>query len=557
MQVDSPKYDVIVVGAGLAGLSAARELLKREPALKILVLEAKNRVGGRTLTVPMKAAGGKTHVDVGASWVSRDQKHMLELVNDFHLKTSSQYCDGVAWCQFGVSKPKRYGSSKLIRQVPLKDAFDVWWNMRKMDKLAQKVNLSDLFSWDLAAKLDETSVAQWIRQNAWGRSAQDILEITIRALYGVEPNRVNMLYHLAVCKSAGSLTKLLSGDDDGALALRVEGGTNQIASRLAEEIGSSRIRLKQAVHRIEVDEANGLTRLHYTSPETSQKSVLACSQVILAIPPNQCARIDFWPILPYLKRRAFEAGVTGNTIKFVITYETAFWREEGWSGEIISSGRTTKRGEVLPVICAYDYCSNTRTPAIVGMISEEYADLAKSDRCNVVVQDLMRFFGDHAMLKFIDYQEKDWSLDLFGGGGSSVVMPCGTMYSWQFLKDPFLTIHFAGSETANHWIGYMEGAIESGLRSAHEVLQQLGYYDSVSYTILKGTVYDNDYRPPQAYTTYYREKKRPWLRRLFFFSALCLGIFALSKKYRLSYTARVIRPLEKYMVRYTTGLNWP
>ncbi|VDM85353.1 unnamed protein product [Strongylus vulgaris] len=123
------------------------------------------------------------------------------------------------------------------------------------------------------AELDEISVAQWIRQNTWGRSAQDILQITIRALYGVEPNRINMLYHLAICKSAGSLSRLLSSDDDGALALRVEGGTSQIASQLVEEIGADHIRLNRAVKRIEVDETNGVTRVHYFSTDNSEEKV--------------------------------------------------------------------------------------------------------------------------------------------------------------------------------------------------------------------------------------------------------------------------------------------
>ncbi|KHJ78046.1 hypothetical protein OESDEN_22334, partial [Oesophagostomum dentatum] len=155
-----------------------------------------------------------------------------------------------------------------------------------------------------------------------------------------------MLYHLTVCKSAGSVYKLLIPDEDGPQALRIEGGANQISSRLVEEVGADRVELHRAVSRIEVDEANGVTRVHYHSTDDSDnKGIYVCSQVISAIPPNQCARIDFLPALPYLKRRAFEAGIPGNAIKFIITYETAFWREEGFSGEVISSGRTAKPGE--------------------------------------------------------------------------------------------------------------------------------------------------------------------------------------------------------------------
>ncbi|KAL6742999.1 hypothetical protein Aduo_016086 [Ancylostoma duodenale] len=340
--------DVIVVGAGLAGLSAARELLRREPNLKVLVLEAKGRIGGRTLTAPIKVArAAQTHIDLGATWVSHSQKNILDLLNEFHIGTFPQYSDGKAWCQFGLSRPRCYRSLNIIRQVPLREAFDVWWSVRKMQRLAEKVDVNDLFRWEYATELNEISVGQWIRQNTWSRSGQDVLEIATRALYGVEPNRINMLYHLAACKSAGSISELMSDAEGGARALRIDGGTQQIAKRLAEEIGTDRIRLHRAVNRIEVDEANGITRVHFFSTDGSDdKGAYVCSQVVTAIPPNQCARIDFSPTLPHLKRLAFEASIPGNLIMFVITYETAFWREEGWSGEIISSGRTTKRGEV-------------------------------------------------------------------------------------------------------------------------------------------------------------------------------------------------------------------
>ncbi|VDO05208.1 unnamed protein product [Haemonchus placei] len=434
--------------------------------------------------------------------------------------------------------------------------------------------------------MNEMSLAQWIRQNVNGRTARDALEIAARATYGVEPSRqvryshsgnkdrildddiyqcdfdqkVNMLYHLTLCKCTGTFANLfdVSGGGGGVQAMRVQGGTEQISKRLAEEIGKDKIVLHRVVERFEVDESNGITRVHTHSTNAPyDKIIYSCSQVICAVPLNQCAKISFSPPLPYLKQRLFESAMPGNLIKFLVTFETAFWREEGWSGEVISTGRTTSPNEVLPIICTYDFTSSSGIPAMIGFMSEEYSDMTKEDRCNAVVRDLMRVFGERAMVQFLDYEEKLWSKEPYIAGAPSIFMPCGTMDSWLVRREPFMTIHFAGAETATKWIGWMEGAVESSLRTVHEVFHQLGYYDKISYTLLKGSVYDSDYKQPLVTSKHYVERIPYWRRGIFFFTVLCLGILVYSKKYKLSYTARAMKPLEKAVVKFSTGMDWP
>ncbi|VDL72521.1 unnamed protein product [Nippostrongylus brasiliensis] len=518
-------YDVIVVGAGIAGLTAAKELLMAEPSLRVLVLEATGRVGGRMLTVPIKTLGGRTlNVDLGASLITQSQTNIMKIIERYQLKKFRRYTDGVPWGQIGAPEPR------LMR---------------------------NLFTWPEAKDLDKTTAAQWIQANAIGRAAKDAVELGARSTYGIEPDRVSMLYHLAYVKSTGTFGGLIDVKGD-AHTLRVEGGMQQIAQRMAEDLGNDRILLHRAVERFEIDEANDTTTVHaYSTDNVTEKVVYTCSQVICAIPMNQCRKLTFSPPLPTHKRQLFESCIPSNYIMFIITFEKPFWRDEGWSGEIASTGRTTKEGEVHPIVFTYDYTAPSGEAALAGYVMERFADLSTQDRCNAIVQDLMRFFGDRAMLNFIDYKEKIWGEEPFGGGSPSITMPCGTMTSWLSRQEHFLSVHFAGSETASEWLGYMEGAVESGIRAAHEVLYELGHHDKISYTVLENTSYNSDYEEPKLPSDHYTTTPSFWKPALFFVTVLCAGIFVYSKKYRLSYTARAMRPLERTLVKYSTGFDWP
>ncbi|KAK6022492.1 amine oxidase, partial [Ostertagia ostertagi] len=388
----------------------------------------------------MKAArGNSVKADLGGTWVCPTQPNILKLIEEFGLKAFPQHSNGTKWAQLGRPGWRPYSTSrpsKSIREFSLSEVMDLWWSVRKMEKLAEQVKVEDPFVWHQASELNGISLGHWIRQNVRGRSARDALEIAARATYGAEPT---ILWILTVMERK-------------PCECRAE--QNKLPSSLPTKIGKDRIILNRAVERFEVDESSGITRVHtYSTNAACEKIVYTCSQVICAIPLNQCAKISFSPPLPHLKQRLFDSCIPGNMIKFVITFETAFWRGEGWSGELISTGRTSVPNEVLPVNCTFDYTSITGIPALIGFMNEEYIDMTKEDRCNAVVQDLMRVFGERAMV---------WSREPFIGGAPSVFMPCGTMESWLTTREPFMTIHFAGAETASKWIGYMDGAVESG-----------------------------------------------------------------------------------------------
>ncbi|CAB3397339.1 unnamed protein product [Caenorhabditis bovis] len=557
----SVDYDVIIIGAGLSGLTAAKELLKRTPETRLLILEAKDRIGGRTIGVEMKGAKhSKVKFDLGGQWLGRTQKYALDMAKELGLTTFEQYTEGQKMAQMGVSNPRKYKSALPVTSLKHFNIFEIIDSLRTLGKiswLGYHADVINPFAWKKATGFDDMSVSKWTRENCWTRANQDAIDIATRTIYGVEPNRMSMLYNLVVAKSAGTFLNLCECEGNGAQALKITGGAFQMAEKLANLVGNGIIRLNYAVSNINVDEDNGITTISGVDVKTNQKFSFTCSHVICSIPPNICSKIHWMPKVPDLKRRLFEGCMQGNLIKFVITFESAFWKEKGFSGEIVSTGRTIVPGEVLPIMCTYDATTSTGVPALVGFINEEYSDKPFNERCNAVVTDLVRFFGEDALMQFLDYKDKVWAHEDYNGGCPNIYVPPGQMDAYQVIREPFYNVHFAGTETATEWIGYMNGAIQSGYRTAHEVLQCMEKYDLVVYNYLKNTVYDQDYKPPPPPTNIYIETRSPWWRRIFFFTTLLFGIYAYSRHYRLSLVARTVKPIENKLIKFFFDLEWP
>ncbi|CAI4223597.1 unnamed protein product [Auanema sp. JU1783] len=558
----SMDYDVVIAGAGLAGLTAARELQKRSPELRVLVIEAKDRVGGRTLGVEMKGSRNrKESFDLGGQWVGNTQKCILDLMDELKLEKYPQYTAGLRQAVVGRSKTRTYEDAVAFRSFKhfsFGDVIDLGLAVWKIDNLAKKIDPNNVFKWKDAQEYDDMTLATWIKTNCWSRTTIDAFHILSRSLYGSEPNKVNMLYHLVACKAGFGMKNIMEDVGDGAQAYRIKGGAHQFCTKLAKQVGHENIWLNQSIASVETFENSATTAITLLQTDgTKTFKNLKCSRLILAIPPHECNKIEFRPGLPNAKKRLFDSIPPGHYIKCIITYETTFWRDLGFSGSVISTGRSDIPGEVLPISFVHDDTSENGVPALVVLLNDEFADYTTEERCNLVTNDLMRFFGEKAMLEFVDYKDKVWSKEPFNGGCPVSSLPPGCMEYWQSYRDPFYTVHFGGTETARNHMGYMSGAVESGLRTAHEVLQELEKFNLVSYNYLEGTKYDSTYQPPLTRTDSYSNFISPWWRRLFFGTCVCLGIIVYSKKYKLSFFAKSVKPIENRLVLWTTGLKWP
>ncbi|KAE9547785.1 hypothetical protein FO519_009004 [Halicephalobus sp. NKZ332] len=505
--------DVLIVGAGISGLISAREILKADPELKVLIIEGKDRVGGRTHTIELKCAEkGTEKWDIGGQWVGRTQTHIIDLIKELGLETYDQYTEGIRWMQMGNAKRKQYTSRfpmvEETGQLSFAEVLDFLKSCTKLKTLIESVDVKDFLSSPNAREYDAITIREWFQKHTNTRCFSDLADMVAKTVFGVPAERISFLYFLVYIKSGGSLDDVLDNTDTGADSLRVSGGTQQISQKLCEIVGWDNIHLNQALLKLrflDENDDNSLVEavIQNTLDETKISKVIA-KRVILAVPPVECSRIRFQPSLPFDKKQFFDGCHQGNYLKFIATYETPFWRKKGFSGEIFSTGFTGNPRETRPLSSALDATTDTGKPALVGFFNNEtWSDSTPEVRKEAVLRDMAKFLGNEA-LKPLDYADKDWGQEMFTGGCPTGVIPAGNMGAYARAREPWKTIHFGGTEMATVWIGYMSGAVQSGLRASHEVLLKLGSRN-VNWDYLEDSFLNPQYKPQLEWDNSYKK----------------------------------------------------
>lgn len=454
-------FDVVVVGAGLAGLSAARAL--HEAGASVKVLEARDRVGGRVLSHPLESG---SVVDLGAQWLGPGQDRMLALAKELGLTTFPQRHSGdkVLWLD-----GKRSSYKGEIPSLPLLGLLDLDRAIKKLEALCQKVPLDAPQLAPEAAAWDSMTVETWLRDSVFTESARTLMRIGVEAIFSAEPAELSFLHFLWVLHSGGGLMKL-TAIREGAQETRVLEGCQSFATGLLARLGAERVRLGAPVHRIDQegqgDEA-GVT-LHHTDGTTRGR------YGILALPPPLAGRIEYRPQLPARRDQLTQRMPMGSVCKLIVVYKNPFWLDRGQSGEAVC--------DEGPVRMVFDDSpragSGDEHGALVCFaLGDGLRALREHDtetRKAQVLAALVRLFGPEAGQP-IQFIEKDWSQEAYSRGCYFALMPPGTLTQLgAALRAPIGRLHFAGTETAERWSGYMEGAVESGLRAAREVLERLG-----------------------------------------------------------------------------------
>lgn len=442
------RYDVIVIGAGLAGLTAARRLVSA--GKQVLVLEASSRAGGRTLSQPMIGEA----IDLGGQWVGPTQERALALLRELEIATFDQYADGRKILAFGDDISQYKGT---IPSLPLRSLIDLQWAITRLDWMSRRVPLDRPATARHADAWDAINVAQWIEQQVRTDAARTALEAGFRAVFAAEPRDLSLLHTLFYIRSGGGFMRLIA-IRNGAQQTRIVGGTQQIAQRLAERSGAA-IRYDSPVSAIAQDD-------HGVSVTTTH-GVEQADRVIAAIAPALANRITYTPSLP-ANRGAIHVKVPmGAVIKCIAAYRTPFWRELGLSGEAISDG------DVLQIVfddSPHDGATGALVGFMLGDAARRWSQHTIGERARAVRDELVRLFGPQAAHP-IAYVDKDWTVDSWTRGCYAGVVPPRVLTAHgDALRRPCGRIHWAGTETATRWNGYMDGAIESGERAADEIL---------------------------------------------------------------------------------------
>ena len=433
------RVDVVVIGAGLAGLTTARELEKG--GASVCVLEARDRVGGRTLDHPI---GGGHVVEGGGQYVGPGQERVLALAKGLGIATFPTYQEGKLVLSFAglrLALPSYQADSADLKRVK-----------RLLESLAATVPTDAPWTAQHAREWDDETVAGWLAKNTCEAATKLFFDISISTELG-PPSSISLLYYLFIIRSAGSIHAL----EVDAQERRFVGGSQSLSKGLAGPL-SDRLVLDSPVLRI-VDENKPRVEV-----ESKRLKVLA-RRVVVAMMPADTRRIAFTPELPPARRGLVEAWRGDLSIKVNAIYDEPFWRKDGLSGLGLS--------DRPPIGITFDNSPPDGSRGVLLAFLTE-GDVAKNPdvRRAAVLAGLAELFGGRAKTP-IAYLENDWSRD---GWTTGCVSPVPRNVLTRFghaLRTPVGRIHWAGTETSEAWCGYMDGAVRSGERVAAEVLASL------------------------------------------------------------------------------------
>lgn len=447
--------DTVIVGAGFAGLSAARTFMA-EGQDNFVVLEARDRVGGRT-----KPGGiGNFGIDLGGMWMAPTQTRLKRLAAHYTIRPYPTNLEGNAI--FRIGKRERQGPREDLSRVfgiggGLAHLFARW----KLERLMAPLDTDQPWAHPDAERLDATTVANWIARNVLHPLPRAAFGTVCTTLLCAEPSQVSLLFFLHYLKSGGGLDVLISSDTGGAQNLLFHGGVHQISRLIADEI-DERLHLNAPVDAVEW--RAGAVTVH------SGAGTFTARKAIVAVPPTLLTRIQFSPALPQPKVAAHDRLFMGSSIKFWILYKSPFWRRMGLNGTILRDDvPTTPVMDVSPP--GQDH--GLLVGFFDGKHAIQHADLSVKDRRAIVLRMLAEHFGPEA-LEPLDYVDHDWTSEEWSGGCYGAYAPPGIYARYgEELRRPLGPLHWAGTETSPEWTGYIEGAIQSGERAAGDILQSV------------------------------------------------------------------------------------
>ncbi|KPK16441.1 MAG: hypothetical protein AMJ62_05485 [Myxococcales bacterium SG8_38] len=445
------RADVVVVGAGLSGLCAARKL--RKEGASVAVVEARDRVGGRTRTEHI----GQGDFDLGGQWIGPGQDRLWALVNELGIQTFPTYAKGkkVLEVEGHLSTYKR-----SIPALSIPNLIQMQGALSYLDRVRKQVSPTAPLAMDGAQALDAETLETWRSKFVKSSKINAVMDAAVRTIFGAEARDLSALYFLMYLNGGGGLRKL-SEVRGGAQQDRFVAGAQSVSRALAAELGDS-VRLGMPVRKL-VQSRDGVDAV-------SDGDAVGGRFAIVAVPPSLAGRIEYDPLVSVARDQLTQRFAMGAAVKVLVTYERAFWREAGFSGEVVSSDG--------PLSVVYDNTSHDeRQPALVGFIvgsqARHWSAQPHADRQRRVLAKLERYFGEQAR-SFQEYHELDWGAEPWSRGCPVGGLPPGVLtHSFAYLRKPEGRIHWAGTEAATEWIGYMEGAIQSGERAADEVLRRL------------------------------------------------------------------------------------
>lgn len=465
LQGSLPKsVDVVVVGGGISGLVTARDLAQK--GKRVLVLEARDRVGGRTLNHRLPT--GQV-IESGGAFIGPTQDHIAALAAELKVPTFLEYNTGnstyVSSGPLTVLTGTRQTYSGTVPPDPA-ILLDAALLQNQLDSWAAEIDVNAPWAHPRAKEWDSMTLRDYIQNTAVNKAAIDnLIECWTQPGFGADTNELSLLYVLHYVACSGNETnkgtfERNSDTGDGAQQRRFVGGSQLVSLRLAQQLGS-RVALNAPVTKI-VQTSSSVT-------VTSARGTVRAAHVVVACPPPLVRKIQWYPHLPTRRAGLMNSLNMGHLMKCDAVYSTPFWRKAGLNGFGISDHGATRA--VFDNTPPQPGSPGVLLAFVGGSTWRKYGTMPLAERRAAVLQGFAGMFGSEA-LHPVSFVEHDWDHEPWTTGGPVAIYRPGVMTAYgSSIRTPFGRVHWAGTETATYWTGYMDGAVRAGQRAATEILR--------------------------------------------------------------------------------------
>lgn len=446
--LETASVDVVVVGAGFAGLSAAEKLVGLGHS--VLVVEGRDRVGGRVLTGEIAGVP----VDFGGTWVSPKHTAIRGLAERYGCTITPQFSSGKNTLWMAGRRRTYRGTIPPVSPAAVVNMAKV---QMAMEKLMRSIDPVAPWNSPNAAALDAISFGQWLGQQRATAPTRALMNVISRVQWGASVDDLSMLSVLGYICGAGGFDHMLDVEN-GMQQDRITESTQEIAKRVAAHLGE-RVKLSAPVRRI-MQGDTGIT-VH-----TDSASITAKYAIVTAATMHR-KDIEFEPALPERAVSLSKLWKLGGLSKAYLAYDTPFWRGDGVSGEGLSDSGT--------VFITFDVGPDDGPGVLLAFCDPVTFDgFDVQNRKQRVTRQMVDLYGPQAQNP-IDYVDHCWLEEEFGSGGPNPALPPFALTSYATaLTEPHGRVEWAGTETAGESSGSMNGAVITGVQAAERVAERLG-----------------------------------------------------------------------------------